>query len=140
MSRPPRNPAAPLLPRAAVWRSALSGGVLAVASFGVYWWHWQALGEPQARALALVALLAGYQVLVFAERLALPALSVDAIPRTRVFWTVWCISALSLLVILYVPAAARMVRIEPPPGVLVAVAIALGVTAVGWRLVLRTGR
>ncbi len=45
MSRPPRNPAAPLLPRAAAMHSALSGGVLTVASFAMYWWHWPSLGE-----------------------------------------------------------------------------------------------
>jgi Ca2+-transporting ATPase len=137
MSRPPRNPAAPLLPRAAVASSALSGGVLAVASFAMYWWQWQALGEEQARALALIVLIAGYQVLVFAERLALPALAIDPIPRTPVFWTVWCASVLSLLVLLYVPAAARMFRVGQPPGAQVSAAVVLGVLAVGWRLLLR---
>jgi len=138
MSRPPRHPAAPLLPRAAVWRSALAGGVLAVASFGVYWWQWPSLGEPQARALALIVLIAGYQVLVFAERLALPALAVDAFPRTRVFWTVWGASILSLILILYVPAAAQMFRVERPGGALALAAVGVGVTAVGWRLISRS--
>jgi Ca2+-transporting ATPase len=136
MSRPPRNPAAPLLPRSAVTRSALSGGVLAVASFAMYWWQWPSIGEPQARALALIVLLAGYQLLIFAERLALPAAAVDPIPRTRVFWTVWCASALSLLVILYVPAAAQMFRVERPGGAAVLAAVGVGVMAVGWRLIL----
>jgi len=135
MNRPPRDPAAPLLPRAAVIRSALSGGVLAVASFATYWWQWPLVGEAQARALALIVLLAGYQVLMFAERLALPALAVDPIPRTLVFWIVWCASALSLIVILYVPAAARMFMVEQPPGAHVAAAIVAGVLAVAWRLV-----
>ncbi|MGE5246059.1 MAG: cation-translocating P-type ATPase, partial [Betaproteobacteria bacterium] len=72
MTRPPRDPADPLLPRAAIMRSAVSGGLLAAASFAAYWWQWPAVGEPQARALALVVLMAGYQTLVFAERVALP--------------------------------------------------------------------
>jgi hypothetical protein len=80
---------------------------------------------------------AGYQVLIFAERLALPSLAVDRIPRTRVFWSVWCASALSLLLILYVPAAAQMFRIAPPSGVQLFGAVLLGVLAVGWRLLLR---
>jgi Ca2+-transporting ATPase len=138
MNRPPRDPAAPLLPRAAVIRSAVSGAMLAAASFAMYWWLWPSLGEAQARALALIVLLAGYQTLIFAERLALPALAVERIPRTLVFWTVWAASAVSLLVILYIPAAAQMFRVEHPPGVHVAVAILLGVLAVGWRLLLRT--
>jgi Ca2+-transporting ATPase len=137
MSRPPRHSAAPLLPRPAVMQSALSGGLLAVSSFAIYWWQWPSLGEPQARALALIVLLSGYQVLIFAERLALPSLAVDRIPRTRVFWIVWCASALSLLLILYVPAAAQMFRIAPPSGVQLFGAVLLGVLAVGWRLLLR---
>jgi Ca2+-transporting ATPase len=138
MNRPPRDPDAPLLPRAAVIRSAVSGAVLAVASFAMYWWHWQSLGEAQARASSLIVLLAGYQTLIFAERLALPSLAVERIPRTLVFWTVWAASAVSLLVILYIPAAAQMFRVAHPPGVHVAVAILLGALAVGWRLLRRT--
>jgi P-type Ca2+ transporter type 2C len=138
MNRPPRDPAAPLLPRAAVIRSAVSGAMLAVASFAMYWWLWPSLGEAQARALSLIVLIAGYQTLVFAERLALPALAVERIPRTLVFWTVWAASAVSLVLILYFPAAAQMFRVEHPPGVHVSVAILLGVLAVGWRLLLRT--
>jgi Ca2+-transporting ATPase len=137
MNRPPRDPAAPLLPRAAVTRSAVSGAVLAVASFAMYWWRWQSLGEAQARALSLIVLLAGYQTLIFAERLALPALAVDRIPRTLVFWTVWVASAVSLVLILYIPAAAQMFRVERPLGVHVSAAILLGLLAVGWRLLLR---
>jgi Ca2+-transporting ATPase len=138
MNRPPRDPAASLLPRAAVIPSAVSGVVLATASFAMYWWLWRSLGEEQARALSLIVLLAGYQTLVFAERLALPALAVERIPRTLVFWTVWAASAVSLLMILYVPVAARAFRVEPPSGAQAAVAILLGVVAVGWRLIVRT--
>jgi Ca2+-transporting ATPase len=138
MNRPPRNPSAPLLPRPAIIRSALSGGLLAMASFGTYWWQWHALGEMQARALALVVLLAGYQVLMFAERLALPALAVDPLPRTRVFWIVWCASALSLPAILSVDSVADTFRVSLPDARHVAVAIAVGVLSVGWRLI-RTG-
>ena len=137
MNRPPRDPAAPLLPSAAVMRSAVSGAVLAVASFAMYWWHWQSLGEAQARASSLIVLLAGYQTLISAERPALPAL-LERIPRTLVFWTVWAASTVSLLMILYIPAAAQMFRVEHPPGAHLAVAILLGVLAVGWRLLLRT--
>jgi P-type Ca2+ transporter type 2C len=114
--------------------------VLAVTSFAMYWWLWPSLGEAQARALSLIVLIAGYQTLVFAERLALPTLALDWIPRTLVFWTVWAASAVSLLLILYIPAAARMFRVEPPSGAHAAVAVVLGVLAVGWRLIVRTGR
>jgi Ca2+-transporting ATPase len=137
MNRPPRDPAAPLLPRAAVMRSAVSGALLALASVAVYWWCWPTIGEAQARALSLIVLIAGYQTLVFAERLALPALAVERVPRTVVFWTVWAGSLVSLALILHLPAASRMFSVAHPAGVPVAVAVLLGVLAVGWRLLWR---
>ena len=136
MTRPPRNPAAPLLPRRALARSAAAGGVLAVVSFATYWWQWRAAGEAEARALALIVMLAGYQTLIFAERLALPELSVKSIPRSRLFWTVWWATTLSLPVILWVPAVAQLFRVVPPGGAKASTAIVLGVLAVGWRLLL----
>src|SRR5512143_2530008 len=139
MTRPPRNPAAPLLPRPAIARSAAAGGVLAVVSFATYWWQWRTAGEPEARALALVVLLAGYQTLIFAERLALPELAMKAIPRSRLFWIVWCATTLSLAAILWVPAVARLFRVVPPGGARLSIAIVLGVVSVGWRLLLGRG-
>jgi Ca2+-transporting ATPase len=135
MRRPPRDPAEPMLPRPALARSVLSGGALALASFAAYWWQWQSLGEPQARAVALVVLLAGYQTLIFAERLALPALALEAIPRTPVFWTVWCGTTLSLAGVLYLPPVARMFRVEPPAETQLLTAVIVGALVVGWRLV-----
>lgn len=140
MMRPPRNPVAPLLPRPAVVRSVASGGALAVATFAMYWWHLPSAGEPLARALALVVLLAGYQTLVFAERRALPELAVELVPRTLLFWAVWWASALSLAAILYVPFLARLFDVSPPSGTQLLAAVVLGVMAVGWRLVQATRR
>jgi len=134
MTRPPRNPSASLLPRRAVVRSATAGAVLAVACFIMYAWQWRTVGEPQARALALIVLLAGYQTLMFAERLALPELSLRPIPRSRLFWVVWCAATLSLPVILWVPVVAQLFRVALPGGAEIATAIGLGVVAVGWRL------
>ena len=133
MARPPRDPAAPLLPTAAIVRSATSGGLLAAATFGMYWWHLNGVGELEARALALVVLLAGYQMLLFAERLALSE-SVARIPRTPMFWTVWSAAALSLVVILYVPSVAQLFKVALPAPSPMASAAILGVLSVGWRL------
>ena len=138
MNRPPRDPAAALLPRGC--GDAVRGlrGDAGGGKLRVYWWLWPSLGEAQARALSLVVLIAGYQTLVFAERLALPALAVERIPRTLVFWTVWAASAVSLVLILSHSRRGPDVQGRAPPGVHVAVAILLGVLAVGWRLLLRT--
>jgi Ca2+-transporting ATPase len=141
MTRPPRDPAAPLLPRRAVGRSAVSGGLLAAACFATYWWQWPAIGELQARALALVVLMAGYQTLIFTERLAVPDSEIPRIPRTLVFWGVWCATALSLAVVLYVPFLATLFRVSPLDTAQISTAVVLGVAVVAWRLVpLRSAR
>jgi hypothetical protein len=102
----------------------------------MYWWQCGSLGEAQARALAPIVLLAGYETLIFAERLALPALAVERIPRTLVFWAGRGASAVSLSLILYLPAAARMFRVEPPAAAHVFAAVVLGVLIVAWRLMM----
>jgi len=78
---------------------------------------------------------AGEDPAAFAERLALPALAVQRIPRTLVFWTVWTASAISLVLILAIPSAARMFRVEPPSAAHAFAAVAWGALTVGWRLV-----
>jgi hypothetical protein len=60
---------------------------------------------------------------------ALPELSVTRMPRTLVFWTVWCAAVLSLMLILYVPAVADSFRIAPPARAQMGVAVLLGVIA-----------
>jgi hypothetical protein len=134
MTRPPRDPAAPLLPRAAIVRSAAAGALLAGTAFLVYWWHAPVVSELQARALALIVLVAGYQVLLFAERLALPG-SVRWLPRTPVFWAVWIAAALSLVAIVWVPSLADLFRVEVPTGSDTASAVLIGASSVAWRLI-----
>jgi Ca2+-transporting ATPase len=133
MTHPPRDPAAPLLPRPAVGRSVASGVLLAGAAFGMYWWQSTAVGELEARALALIVLLAGYQTLLFAERLALPE-SVSRVPRTPVFWSVWTLTALSLIFILSLPSLSALFHVAPPTRGPLGIAVILGVLSVGWRL------
>ena len=136
MTRPPRDPAAPLLPRTAVVRSAATGATLAVTTFLVYWLQYPVLGEAAARAMALATLLAGYQTLVFVERAALPGTTIS-IPRTRVFWTVWCASTLSAAAVFSVPSLEQLCRIATPSGTGMAWAALAGVVAVVWRAFLR---
>ena len=138
MTRPPRDPAAPLLPRAAVVRSSAAGALLAASAFGLYWWESSALGESQARASALIALLAAYQALLFAERLALPE-SLPRMPRTPVFWTVWIACLVSLVVIPTVPSVADLFRVASPSRDQVVFAAAIGMLSVGWRFLPQLG-
>jgi Ca2+-transporting ATPase len=133
MARPPRDPSAPLLPRRAVARSAAAGALLAAVTFAVFWWELPVMGETTARGLALLVLLAGYQALVFVERLALSR-SVSRVPRTWTFWLVWLASAISAAAILGVPVLATLFRVEMPDGVHTAAAALIGVAAIAWRL------
>jgi len=133
MERPPRDPAAPLLPRAAVIRSTVSGLVLAAATFGMYWMEAGAVGELQARALALIVLAAGYQALMFVERLALQGPATAVIPRTRMFWGVWWVVAASAVAVIYLPAVANLFRVAAPDTQHVAWAVVFGVASVAWR-------
>jgi len=134
MERPPRDGAAPLLPRAAVRRSAVSGGLLAAATFGAYWWQLPTLGDTAARGQALIVLLAGYETLLFVERLALTG-SMPRIPRTPVFWTLWIASALSLWAILAIPSLSSVFNVEAPGLGAAASAACLGVASVAWRTI-----
>jgi Ca2+-transporting ATPase len=135
MRQPPRDARAALLPGAALLRSVASGGMVALGAWAAYAWRLPEVGEPEARAMALIVLLGGNQTLMFAERLALPGLGLGMIPRVRLFWVAWCASALSLGAVLYVPAVARVFSVEPPAAAPTFAALALGVLGVGWRLV-----
>lgn len=133
MNRPPRDPKAALLPRNAVIRSALSGAALSAVVLGVYWLRLAPDGELQARALAFIALISGYQVLVMVERIALRR-PTHLLPRTRLFWILWFATAASVVAIVYVPVAAELFRVEPPAPTEAMLAAAMGLTAVAWRL------
>jgi len=137
MNRPPRDPAAPLLPGAAILRSTAAGALLAVTAFTMYWWRSPLSGELEARALALIVLVAGYQTLLFAERVTLPG-SVSRVPRTPVFWTVWVASGLSLGVILTVPSLEHLFRVALPTRGLITAAAIVGVLSIAWRFIPRS--
>lgn len=87
----------------------------------------------------MIVLLSGYQVLLFAERLALPG-SVPRVPRTPVFWIVWVASACSLVAIVYVPSLAHLFRVAMPAAARVTTAMVIGVASVAWRLIPRLAR
>jgi Ca2+-transporting ATPase len=136
MMKPPRAPRAPLLPRAAVARSTVSGILIAAATFATYRWELTGAGDLRARGMALVVLLAGYQTLLFAERLTLPN-ATSRIPRSGIFWIVWTASAASLIVMLYVPFLADLFKVAPPTAPEFAACVLVGCAAVAWRLLRR---
>ena len=106
MRRPPRDPAAPLLPRRGSARSLASGALLTAAVFAIYLVE-LGRGETWARGLALATLLAGTQLLVIAERAGPDRDAGPLLPRSRQFWLVWAASGVSLPILMYCPRRPR---------------------------------
>jgi Ca2+-transporting ATPase len=134
MRRPPRDPRAAMLPRAAVLRSALSGALLSAAVFVVFWGSLRQ-GTDQARGVALATLIIGYQILVLVERAASAEQASAIVPRSLRFWMVWGAAAISLPMLMYVPAAAALMSIAALGPLPWLIAFASATLAVGWRVV-----
>ena len=135
MQQPPRDPTRSVLPASRATPSVLSGIFLAMATFGMYWWQSTGGEELIARTLALVVLLSGYQMLLFAERMADPR-STALIPRSSVFWMVWTASAASLVVLIYVPALSALFHLARPQSRLIVLAVVTGAACVSWRILM----
>ena len=133
MRRPPRSPRAPMLPRAAVLRSTLSGLLLSAAVFAVFWWSVRD-GTAHARAVALATLIIGYQILVLVERAASAEHASAIFPRSLRFWVVWGAAAISLPILMYTPAASALMSIAPLRPVAWLVPFAGAALSVGWRV------
>ncbi|MES1210733.1 MAG: cation-translocating P-type ATPase, partial [Acidobacteriota bacterium] len=136
MRQPPRDPRAPMLSKAGVIRATVAGSLLTVGVLAVYIGT-LGRGVPHARAVALVALVIGYQLLALVERAGAGWTWRSLFPRTLGFWAVWWGGALSLLVMMLVPATAAILDIARlgPAGWLLGAGVA--VATVGWRLVRR---
>jgi len=139
MSRPPRNPRAPMLPRRALFRSALSGSLLTVAVFLVYAWR-VGLDANRARGLALATLILGYQILVLVERAASGAGASTILPRSRRFWIVWAAAGVSLPTLMYLPGTAALMSVSPLTPADWLIALAGAVVAMGWRVAMAMRR
>jgi Ca2+-transporting ATPase len=134
MTRPPRDPRAPMLRRGSVIRSSLSGALLTLAVLRVYGARVGA-GPNVARGLALATLIIGYQMLALVERAGTIHGLTDVFPRSPRFWFVWVAAAASLPILMYLPATAAVMSVEPiSPGGW-GVALAAASVAVGWRFV-----
>jgi len=131
MRRPPRDPRAGLLPRAAALRSVATGLSLTVVSMALFGAHLPA-GEEHARAVALAALISGGLLLVFAEH-APSARPGPVLPRTGTFWIIWVAAAATLPLVLYLPALSRALRCAPLGAMDWLLALGAAAVAVGWR-------
>ena len=128
LSRPPRNPAEPMLGRAEWTRVLLIGLLQAAVTLGVFVWTLEQRGLGQARTLAFATLVFGQLFLAFAAR-----------SPTRLFWEVGAFTNLRLVAVVaisvlvqfgihHLPAVAGLFQVS-------ALSLADGALALGLGLV-----
>lgn len=139
MTRPPRDPRAPMLARGSVIRSTVSGALLTLAVLIVYRARLGA-GPQDARGLALATLIIGYQLLVLIERAGIVRAVKDIFPGSLRFWLIWLAASASLPILMYVPATAELMNVRPLSLSAWGIALAAAAAAVGWRFLAGTGR
>jgi Ca2+-transporting ATPase len=132
MTKPPRDPAAPLLARGPILGSVLTGTLLTLAVLAFYFLRLPR-GEAYARSAGLALLILGVLLLIWAERAGEKSWWKAGLPRTSRFWTVFLLVALSLPLILQVPSVASSFRVASLEAFDWGWAALGALAAVGWR-------
>ncbi len=133
MTRPPRDPRAPIFGLRAIGWSLVQGAVAMVVVVTVY-----ALalrrgeGESLARALAFATFMVANIGLIFTNRSRQGAALGARGPRNRALWAVSLGALAFLALVLYVPLLAELFRFAPLAAHDVALALAAGGASVGW--------
>lgn len=137
MTRPPRDPGAPLFGGAPLWLAFLQGiGVLAVV-MGGYVWANQHLSEPESRAFAFTTLVMANLALIFSNRSRTSTL-LQALRSPNII--LWIVSGATLgfvAMALYWPFLAGVFRFAPVSLLELAVALGLSLASVSWSQVLK---
>jgi Ca2+-transporting ATPase len=132
MSQPPRRADSPLLQRAAIYRSVISGLLITMAALWMYASRVD-VDVLRARSMALTVVIAGNLILVWAERaMDRPWWKVE-IPRGPRFWLVWLAVAASLPLCMQVSFMEETLEIAPLTIDQWAAAIGTAVLCVAWR-------
>ena len=133
MKRPPRDPYAPLIGRAQVIRSALSGALLTVAALAEYAARLDR-GAPYARAAAMVVVILGSLFLMWAELAGDRPWWKTPLPARASFWIVSVLVAASLPIFMALGPIAMLLQIAPIAPHDWAIAALLAVVPVMWRV------
>jgi len=133
MKRPPRDPHAPLIGRAQVMRSAFSGALLTVAALAEYAMGLDR-GESYARATAMVVIVLGSLFLMWAELAGDRPWWRTPLPARASFWIVSVLVAASLPIFMASGPIAALLQIAPIAARDWALAAALAVVPVLWRV------
>jgi Ca2+-transporting ATPase len=130
MRRPPRNPRESLFGPRQIAGAFVQGAVVTLAVLALYAWSLGRMGEAEARAMALAALVIGNIALALAN-----AASRDSRLFGQQHLAFWAIAAVALGVLslaLFAPLLKSVFRVEPPSVGLLALAAAVGLAAGGW--------
>ena len=130
MLRPPRRQDESLfgLRQLAV---ALSQGIgLLAGVFSLYVWALGRWSETEARGAAFAALVLGNLALALSD--AMSGGGRLFAPYRRVYWLIAGIAVTLLSAAIFIPTAAAMFKVSPPPPKLLALAIGVAILAGGW--------
>ncbi|RZJ85469.1 MAG: cation-translocating P-type ATPase [Massilia sp.] len=138
MRRPPRAPDESLFGRAAVVSALVQGAWVLGLLVALYGWTLSHLPQPEARTVTFAALVLCNLALLMSNR---QRAGVGGILRIAnpVFWGITVVALLLLALAIYLPAAAAMLRLTPPPlsflaaAGLVAAAALAGLELRKWR-------
>ena len=112
MTRPPRPPNQPMLPRPLLVRSIIVGVLLAAFAFATF----VALrdgGEAIARTYALVVVIVGGLVIAWFSRAVEGPWWRAGVPRNARFWIVAVVVLATLALVLAIPTLARLLHVVP---------------------------
>ena len=126
MKQPPRDTRAPLFSGAALGLALLQGAAVLAGVLLGYAWAQGQLPAAEARAFAFATLVAGNLALIVANRSAGPSLRARLATPNATLWWVLGVAALLLLLAIYLPVAAAVLRFAPLALADLAAAVALG--------------
>ncbi len=133
MKRPPHDPHAPLIGRARIIRSAISGALLTAAALTVYAARLDR-GAPYARGAAMVVVILGSLFLMWAEVAGDRPWWKAPLPARVSFWTVSVLVAASLPIFMALHPIAALLQIAPISARDWTMAGLLAVVPVIWRV------
>ena len=133
MSRPPRDPRAPLFSAPNLWTSLLLGAsVFAAVGIASAWTVHSGRGEAEARSLGFAAIVFGNLALILASRSRDQTIFDTLLRPNPALWWVIGGTLAALAAALYVPAAAEVFRFAPLGATGLGVAFGAGVLGVAW--------
>ena len=132
MRRPPRPPASPIVERSAAIRAAVSGALLTMVALALFAFRLTD-GENYARSVAMVVVVTGSLLLVWAEYAGTRRWWRVRAPEQRRFWVVIFGVGASLPIFMLVSPLAALLMVRPIAAADWGIAILGATIAVGWR-------